>query len=228
MHDSLPHSVCEECVHNIDKLYNFRNIIRNSDFELKMRLQALENAKPTIQNTNDDVIENEPNDNAVITVIESDENENDIIEHETDVNNQSKESNLNTLSNSESASTKISDYWKYKEKQNGRRYNCKKCNFTCIGLLPWRRHWKSLHAERGICNVCGKIMRKDCIVKHVKNHTNGHVCNECGEGFKNYANLKKHIDERHKGVKLTCKFCEKVFHFRWNFNAHVRNHRKLP
>lgn len=224
MHINLPNSVCEECVTNIDKLYNFRKVIKDSDFELKVRLQALEKL---IQNTEESLVKKEPNDNAVVTIIESDDNENETIKHETDKSDILEKPDHNTACNSDSAKTRISDYLKYKERQNGRSYNCRKCNFTCIGLLPWRKHWKNLHAPRGICNVCGKTMRKDCLEKHVKNHTNGHVCKECGESFKNYVNLKKHIDEHHEGVKLSCKFCGKIFHFRWDYNAHVRNHRKL-
>lgn len=53
MHDSLPHSLCEECIINVNKLYNFRAIIINSDIELRNRLQALENVDPIKQNLNE-------------------------------------------------------------------------------------------------------------------------------------------------------------------------------
>lgn len=59
MHDKLPNSICEECETNIDKLYNFRKIIQNSDLELKKHLQVLEDTKAISQSSYELQMKNE-------------------------------------------------------------------------------------------------------------------------------------------------------------------------
>lgn len=279
MHEHLPNSVCEECVGNIKKLYNFRKVIRNSDLELKERLQALENSKQMIQNTtNDESIENaelatqnfdlqlkeclqaleiskqmiqNTNDESIenaelATQNFNDENikneineiliksENDVVKQEIVVDSQSKtfkkpvpKCTVRTKRKSKPESIRIAKHWGYNAGQNTRQYNCTDCNSTFKGYLVWRRHQQTVHAERGMCNVCGKTMRKENLSKHVRNHSNGHVCKVCGESFKNYVLMRTHTYERHKGTKLDCNICGKIFHYHGDLNRHVKFHSKL-
>lgn len=40
----MPSEICNECVSNVNKFYNFRKVIINSDLDLKNKQQALKNA----------------------------------------------------------------------------------------------------------------------------------------------------------------------------------------
>lgn len=232
--NNLPNSVCEECLSNINKLYNFRRVIQNSDLELKERLHALENAKSTLQNTNSEELKDETID---ITFMkrEIQADGDDCIKNENQVSNLNEvpENATKTLihktrSKSESAIMRTSAYCTNNIYRKGRPYYCKECNFTCTGHLAWKKHQQSKHFECATCKICGKIMRKENLSKHVKNHSNGHVCKECGECFRNYQNLRTHTYERHKGTELHCEICGKVFYYHGDLNRHVKHHCKLP
>lgn len=226
-------------------MYNFRKVIRNNDLELKERLLALENAKLATQNSIDEHIKNETNEiplteikNDIIEIQNTnvevgDEfmtfkiEENDFnIEYKTELDEPSEtleKPNVNTLL-SKSPIFKIRTPAHTKQ---SKPYQCTKCNLTCIGYLAWVSHKRNVHYERVACDICGKRMRKENLSKHVRNHSHGHVCKECGENFKNYHNLRKHIYERHKQVELYCEICGKMYHYHGDFNRHVKKHCKF-
>lgn len=232
MHENLPNSVCEECMSNINKLYNFRKVIQNSDLELKERLQALENAKLTMQNINSEQLEDKT-ENVPLIKIEIQNDADDLIKNEEEINNQSeiperpvKKTTPTTRSKSESARIRTSTYCRNNITLRGRPYFCKECNFSCTGHLAWKKHQQSKHFECATCKICGRILRKENLSKHIKNHSNGHVCKECGESFRNYENLRTHTYERHKGSELHCELCGKVFYYHGDLNRHVKHHCK--
>lgn len=256
MHKDLPKSVCEECVKNIKRLYNFRKVIRNAHLELRERLMGLKNSKQTTQNAcieelqnqfkkiEIDMEYNEINEyktsdleNAKKAVQNTDVEqvksefttikvEEDDREHKAEMNQSEMLDNptVNTPGKQSSAPIGIATDCKFKKQD--KIYKCKKCHFTCTGELAYRRHKTSVHYDRGMCNVCGKTMRRENLSKHVRNHSHSHVCSECGENFKNYHNLRKHINKYHKQVELYCKICGKIFYQNGDLNCHFKKHCK--
>ena len=61
------------------------------------------------------------------------------------------------------------------------------------------------------CSICGKNCDSPSARRtHESTHTDNqdHVCVECGKGFKNSKNLKRHLKETHKiSIKFRCTIC---------------------
>ena len=94
------------------------------------------------------------------------------------------------------------------------------------------RHVMSVHMKwKAPCPECGKKVRMDSLIKHVKTaHRGMHniTCNECGQGFPSKKNLDNHVRIQHKGVFVFCRAtskkgaeCGKILHSEEGMINHI-------
>lgn len=221
LEENLPSEICEECFSNVNKLYNFRKVIINSDLELKERLEAEKNIEmfesssplPEVGEFTDHPvpiikieINNESTDPELIEIHQSDLPD----EQEKPPENKNQPQPRNTM---------------LRRRNARRQYSCDKCSFVTHERALLSSHKKTTHYLTGVCSICGKTMRKDNLGKHIKNHTSDYTCSECGIALKNYDQLRSHM-YKHKGQELPCEFCSKVFYYHGDLNRHVKRHSK--
>ncbi|GFR93779.1 zinc finger protein 236 [Elysia marginata] len=81
------------------------------------------------------------------------------------------------------------------------------------------------------CPVCHRIFgRKSIMVEHLRIHTDEkpYVCDFCGAGFRQNAQLRSHIRNRHTKVeRYQCSFCHNRFLSRSITIRHIKFHHKL-
>lgn len=231
----MPSQICNDCVNNINKFFNFRKVIINNELDLKDRLLALKNEKVSEEIT--------------LQVTESVE-ENDVVQNiemiKCETKNSEKEAIQTQVSNSESISTEeiVLKGLKRRKKpttldnpglrirriklvsisRKQKIYKCTKCDFQS-DLTEMKRHKTAMHYTIGVCNICGKSMRTDNLARHVKDHE-GYKCPQCGKHCKYYAILRAHLND-HKGINLPCDICGKIFHYSGDLNLHRKKHCKL-
>lgn len=107
-------------------------------------------------------------------------------------------------------------------KVSQKQYSCEECSYTCLGHSAWRKHQLSCHYECVSCNICSKSVRQGNLSRHMRNHSHGLVCKDCGATFKSRDSLKAHKKENHKRAELPCKVCGKVFHYQGALNRHLK------
>lgn len=101
-------------------------------------------------------------------------------------------------------------------------YKCQKCEFSCTEILKWQSHKRNYHITPGICNICGKSMRRENVSTHIKSHSSPPVpCKICGRIFKNSESLRTHMVV-HSGVKNICTICGKIFAYKSCLRRHMR------
>ncbi|XP_077987015.1 uncharacterized protein LOC144441334 [Glandiceps talaboti] len=77
------------------------------------------------------------------------------------------------------------------------------------------------------CTECGKgFHQRTNLKKHTRIHTNDRlfVCTECGKGFNQSCNLRRHIRIHTKDRPYVCKECGKDFHDSGSLKKHARIH----
>ena len=86
---------------------------------------------------------------------------------------------------------------------------CKKCGYTTNYQLQLKRHQASSYCDPSrsknkiMCGKCSKTFSTEkYMMKHERSHTNGkpHKCPDCGVGFTERFNIKKHKKSYCKGV----------------------------
>ncbi|XP_072397985.1 uncharacterized protein [Diabrotica undecimpunctata] len=109
--------------------------------------------------------------------------------------------------------------------------DCKKCHHHETSLA---RHYQGLQKPDNpslTCDTCNFIAPTNCsFLAHCRLHTNTapHVCPECGSGFDDSDDLRKHLDDVcfhfAKQVKMSCPAtkCRKLFSTRKNFILHFK------
>lgn len=107
-------------------------------------------------------------------------------------------------------------------RQPKRMYSCNLCNFSCREYSKWQNHRRTYHYAPGICNICGKSMRTDNLLKHVRSHSALPVpCKVCGKVFKNSDSLRSH-SFTHRGIEHTCTICGKTYNYKGELTRHIR------
>jgi len=102
------------------------------------------------------------------------------------------------------------------------------------------RHVMSVHMKfKAPCPECGKKVRMDSLIKHVKTaHRGMHKinCDKCGQGFQNQKGLDNHVRIKHKGAFIYCKAsskkgdeCGKILHSEEGLINHIEcKHMAVP
>lgn len=137
----MPKTICEECIENINKFYNFQIVIINSDTKLRSQQTATVNsAKPELRKNS--------------------------------VENNSHE------------------------------------------LLK--------ETKRGVCNICGKMVRLDNLSNHIRVHSEKPVtCEICGRTLRNSNSLRGHL-ELHKNTSFPCKICGQILRSKQTLHRHLK------
>lgn len=243
MHDSLPNSVCEECENNINKLYNFRKVIQNSDLELKKHLQASENAK--LVTTNFTQLQTEIEHDIKIEVhdhfIDYVKTENDKSEKPKQFSQSmldnllytnkvfNRTSKIETLAapliqsalilynkpDSKHEQTEISNVLQK------HHYFCQECNFVCEGHEAWKNHQQTCLSLFETRNSCDNAVMQEKINQHTQNNSHIYICKEYGERFNGYENLRTLEQEGSNCVKFSCEICGEVLSHSEALKQHV-------
>lgn len=220
----MPSDICQECINNVNTLYNFRKVIINNDIELKERREALKQTE----------LKNDPNSLSPITYIDE-VSEDHIPIIKIEIENEATDAELIEIHQSEPSDEETKPAKKTNKTkqlnamlrrfQSKREYHCDQCDFVTKERALIASHKRTQHSLKGVCSICGKTMRKDNLGKHIKNHTSDYTCSECGVTLKNYDTLRSHM-YKHKGQELHCEFCGKVFYYHGDLNRHVKRHSK--
>lgn len=197
--DAYPSNVCQECVTNINVLYNFRKVIINSDKELQERSATLtcKNAEKirddSVNVNSDEMMENKDNSFA-----------------------KEYESKCYSVGVEESAT---------KANSNMKSSVCNVCNETFSSRSKLSHHKREVHnMKSGMCNVCGMLIRADYLKKHVALHfADPAACDECGKTLKNFESLRRH-KQIHSGITFTCEICGRTFKTKSDYSRHFRGH----
>ncbi|XP_050506770.1 gastrula zinc finger protein XlCGF26.1-like [Diabrotica virgifera virgifera] len=102
-------------------------------------------------------------------------------------------------------------------------FTCEICNLSFPRKYLFRIHNRK-HEKRK-CNICGRIMRRDNMRKHVLMHTaDPAVCSVCGATFKNFEGLRTHNFHYHKHTaqQYICEECGKGFRMKHKFLLHKK------
>ncbi|RZC39960.1 zinc finger protein ZFP69B-like, partial [Asbolus verrucosus] len=165
--DEYPSNICQECVTNVNTLYNFRKVIINSDKELKERNATLERMK-TKQIEEEAQSKEQPRESE----IKNEQNETTIFDN--------VDSSLDPPSGSDHESTQIEPSIKESVKKAisvMKLCKCNICNKTFTSRFKLYNHRRTEHVAPGVCNVCGMIVRSDNLKRHVQLHLESPV--EC-------------------------------------------------
>lgn len=102
--------------------------------------------------------------------------------------------------------------------------HCRGCQLVFATVKEYQVHYRSVHQRQILCPLCGKMVAKFTLDKHMTSHTKtkDHLCNACGKRFTLADNLKKHW-RIHTGEKrYSCEYCDEKF-IHWNSKrSHVR------
>lgn len=204
---SLPVTVCEECVENINRFFCFRKIIINSDRELRERYENLQNNlfKISKDEHNCDTLESF-----------------DHFEGSTEFDNTDQEDIYIKTENTENVVK--TPRKKCAKRKPPKVPTCIDCNVTFTSRLKLESHRRSSHCVPGICNICGVVVRTDNLKKHILTHSSDSVsCKICGKTLKNAESLRGHL-LIHRGLTYTCEICGKVSRVKGEHSRHMKTH----
>ena len=92
---------------------------------------------------------------------------------------------------------------------------CAKCSYVTTHKGTFERHVQSQHSEkRYVCDICGsEHKRADHLSAHLRLHNQMEIfkCEMCTYGTNLIQNLKRHVQDAHQKVKVTCKTCGNKF-----------------
>ena len=106
--------------------------------------------------------------------------------------------------------------------------DCEQCDFKGKTLQRLKFHIKKRHTvETILCTECPfKTSYNHVLVDHIeKKHTERKdwpKCSECNYTMWNKAAVSNHFRKVHKGLRIECKICQKIFTERGNMIAHMK------
>ncbi|CAG4935496.1 unnamed protein product [Parnassius apollo] len=117
---------------------------------------------------------------------------------------------------------------------------CEMCNKWLTNRKEYKSHMSTEHplselAKRldakeklqCVCEVCGKMFKKQCfLLYHQRKHTGErpYACTECDKTFAFPGALSTHRATHRRGNKHRCDLCGKLFGFKSALNKHVKAH----
>lgn len=236
-----PTKICEECLLNVNRLYNFRKVIQNSELELRERFAAEERDKTMLKDKKSSQkrikqkIEFDEEDEKPLIFIKT-EMEQAENEHTKDDWSPERDASINDDFNSENdGNDKIFRDVNLKEPEDCSRLMmpvkkcyCKECGIEFSSRFKLYNHRRTNHVVPGVCSICGIIVRADNLRRHVQLHSEGPAsCHHCGKVFKNSESLRGHL-LIHKGHIFTCEKCGKTSKVRAEHRRHMKTHAGNP
>lgn len=214
--DNLPKGICEDCVQNVDFVFNFRTLLINNERDLATRLPHL---SCDDSGSEQDVLEKKfipsKDEACFLEEVENSVPE-EVDEVEDIIPERDKVSAEQTVPTKQIVSK--SDMFKNCIIQ------CKRCNFTCMDYDEWLKHRVTHRVSYSMCDFCGKTVRTCNLKKHLVVHDGDPAtCNICGKVFKNVESLRGHAPV-HRGYRYNCDLCGSKFKFQHHFAKHRRTH----
>ncbi|XP_050299761.1 zinc finger protein 99-like [Anthonomus grandis grandis] len=208
----LPSHICDECFENINGFYCFRKILLHSDYDLKSRLETLKRTnykpKPRSKPAFDDL--DYDNENHSIASDSPSLSSLDIKEEKPP----EKDPDEVARENAEILRTLVLK----------KLFKCRACDQVFKSKFKLNNHKRAEHTAKGVCNICGIVVRIDNLKKHIKLHSDQPcTCDECGRVFKNSESLRTHKFV-HTGNSYTCEICGKCFKLRSEHTRHLKKH----
>ena len=232
-YDFLPQNICENCLNELYKVYEFKKQCYENEAALKLLATNIHDS---------DKSDKEEDFTCNITLIEDDA---DIKCESSDCDKNDKKKSAKTP---EQHKCNICDYTtatkddlrhhrKAAKHPEHRNHKCEICHkaFTRSKL---RQHMRSHTKEKPYqCEICAQSFSMSGNLKrHKMTHTGErpHVCSICGKGFIQATSLHAHekVHQAHENLapeclgslKFTCNYCGRGFKRLAPFNAHIEKH----
>ncbi|CAH0401668.1 unnamed protein product [Chilo suppressalis] len=204
--DGLPNLLCDFCYSLLQGAILFRKLATETNLFLLYNLPA----------------EGLMNDTALNNI----SNDNNIYDAENNVNNE--DSFRCTICQLE-----FNTYETYLQHQNSKQHRSIRVQCRiCKGLITAQSYRKHLARHKStshlICDVCGKLYRKDNLLRHLQLHSFElpYQCQVCPYRGRFVESLKIHM-RCHTGNKpFSCHTCKLKFLTRSNLNRHLLTHKK--
>lgn len=130
---------------------------------------------------------------------------------------------LEETSENNTSEPDIAPHIKNETQEKTKVYECKECNKEFSSRFKMFNHRK-LHTSKGVCNICGMVIRIDNLKRHILLHSETPVtCEVCGKIFKNSESLRSH-KRIHMGITFTCEFCGRCFRVKSEYTRHLKAH----
>ncbi|KAK4886265.1 hypothetical protein RN001_002536 [Aquatica leii] len=199
VNDSLPVTICDQCVRNTHLLYDFRCIIIRSNITLIEKQKNSVNNKVTFFEA-EGILLVQPKEEIIEEAVTVSIKEHNSEEEHIDEMHKPYVKNAIEKANERKLSARLHPMSKPEHRKEHRNF------------------------KKSICSTCGVTVMAMNLKKHILIHTELPVkCKECGKTCKNSESLRGHMFT-HKGIKLECKICYKVYKHRAAFRAHKRRH----
>ena len=108
---------------------------------------------------------------------------------------------------------------------------CKECGFVASTAKNLKLHFVKLHKEIDpvYCETCEKSFKSRYEYNlHMQDHKSDQFrCDHCGKKLASNQSLKSHISALHQLIaEQSCKFCDKVFTKKFDYQKHCQEHRE--
>lgn len=229
--DSLPATICQQCLLQISKIYKFRQMAFRSNFLLRQKRNAKQRREMKSYSRNHLKImksksleEDEPIDEDVeyLTVIVANEESTEsgdetiecVIEDPNDLESQQNDVEYiltdDTTEPDEIPKISLANYRRRRKNEDPpKSLTCPECNKTLSNFSSFKYHMQ-LHSEDTpfLCNSCGEGFKtRNAYDGHMITHldANPNECEICKKSYRQAASLRSHM-LTHTGEKV-CSFC---------------------
>lgn len=236
----LPHTICKNCVMELNTANNFRLKCITFDERFSTFYQTIEKdsyAKTEdiccqLKYDNDDLYDDNPSvlheDIKILDTEENfvPENKSKDLGFKCDMCAKILKSKLSLSKHIISMHQKRKHVGKVTGFGPSRRYHCTSCSYSTPHSQTLVNHMRRHDGGRPYHCSCGKsFTQSSSLAAHQKTHSNTtyYTCTVCGKQFKHAYSLKKH-QQVHENGQLICSICHKVLKSKQSLQDHTYRH----